>query len=602
MTAVDLTRSLQEAVLAHQQGRLEQAEAGYRQVLTQQPQAVDAWRLLGLLMLARGRWAEATPILEQSLRLKPAQADAWHGLGEAREEQGQWPEAELGYRQAAQLQPGWAQAHYNQARALRQLGHGPAAHQAVQRSLKLQPQFVPAWQLQALLEQDAGDLAAALHSLDQALRLAPDKAALHHNHAVVLQRLHRHRDALLAHEQALRLGLNVADAHYNHGNTLQSLGRSGDAAHAYRRALALDPQHALALCDLAKLRFSQGEAEFLSELEAAEQAAPQSAVATGLRAQLLLKAERPEEAAAAYRLACQRSPQSPAYFDGLGQALCQLGHFDEALQAHRQALALNPRDPHLHNHLARTLLAAGQPAAAAEQAQTALALAPDDQLSVALLGLAWRLLGDPREAWLNDHARLVQVLDLPTPPGWPDSASFHQALTEELTQLHTDREAPVDQTLRHGTQTRDNLLDQDWPRVQALKPLLQAAIDRYIAALPVDAQHPFLSRRSERGWHFTDSWSSRLRSSGFHTNHVHGHGWISACYYVALPEAVQDRTQQQGWIKFGEPDLDLGLPPIRLEQPRVGRLVLFPSCFWHGTTPFHDSEPRLTIAFDVKPA
>jgi len=37
-------------------------------------------------------------------------------------------------------------------------------------------------------------------------------------------------------------------------------------------------------------------------------------------------------------------------------------------------------------------------------------------------------------------------------------------------------------------------------------------------------------------------------------------------------------------------------------QPRVGRLVLFPSMFWHGTTPFDDAQARLTIAFDAVPA
>jgi hypothetical protein len=36
-------------------------------------------------------------------------------------------------------------------------------------------------------------------------------------------------------------------------------------------------------------------------------------------------------------------------------------------------------------------------------------------------------------------------------------------------------------------------------------------------------------------------------------------------------------------------------------QPRPGRLVLFPSYLWHGTTPLECAEPRLTIAFDAVP-
>jgi len=600
MKPQDPARLLHQSVQAHQQGRLDIAEAGYRQVLQQLANQPDAWRLLGQLQLAQTRWAEAAASLSQSIRARPQQAEAWHALGEAQEELQHLAEAEASYRRAGELRPGWPEAHYNQARLLRMLEQTEPARLALKRSLDLNPSAVAAWQLRALLEQDAGELVTALKSLDQALHLAPERAAFHHNRAVLLQRLHRHAEALAAHERALGLGLQVADAHYNHGNTLQSLGRSAAAAAAYRQALKLDGQHGLALYDLARLRYSQGEPDFLAELDAAETAAPQSALAPGLKAQLLLKAERPSEAADAYARACRLAPQSCAYFDGLGQALSRLGRHEDALQAQQHALQLNPSDANTRSNLARSLLAAGRAAEAAAMAEQALRHRPDDQLAVALLGLAWRLLGDPREAWLNDYGSLVQVFDLPAPPGWAGMTEFNQALTAELNALHTDREAPVDQTLRHGTQTHDNLLDQAWPRVAELKPVLSAAIRRYIAGLPEDSSHPFLQQRSA-DWHFTDSWSSRLRSSGFHTNHVHGHGWISACYYVALPEATVDAEAQAGWIKFGQPDLDLGLAPQRLEQPRVGRLVLFPSCFWHGTTPFVDVQPRLTIAFDVKP-
>jgi hypothetical protein len=74
-------------------------------------------------------------------------------------------------------------------------------------------------------------------------------------------------------------------------------------------------------------------------------------------------------------------------------------------------------------------------------------------------------------------------------------------------------------------------------------------------------------------------------------------------YYVALPDAVQDEKEQQGWIKFGEPPFEIGLKHAirRSVQPVPGRLVLFPSYMWHGTVPFHSGDPRLTIAFDVVP-
>jgi uncharacterized protein (TIGR02466 family) len=141
--------------------------------------------------------------------------------------------------------------------------------------------------------------------------------------------------------------------------------------------------------------------------------------------------------------------------------------------------------------------------------------------------------------------------------------------------------------------------------VDLLKARIAEAVDDYIRQLPVDAAHPFLSRRTA-GWRFTDSWSSRLARQGFHTDHVHPHGWVSSAYYVQVPPGVADAAQRRGWIQFGRPDLPLpGVPADalvrRMEAPVPGRLVLFPSMLWHGTTPFDDDAVRMTIAFDVVP-
>ncbi len=89
---------------------------------------------------------------------------------------------------------------------------------------------------------------------------------------------------------------------------------------------------------------------------------------------------------------------------------------------------------------------------------------------------------------------------------------------------------------------------------------------RYIAELGEDPAHPLLSRRA-RDFRYAGSWSSRLRDCGFHVNHIHHEGWISSCYYVALPDAVKDESARQGWIKFGEPALEVALERTRSGAP-----------------------------------
>jgi hypothetical protein len=44
-----------------------------------------------------------------------------------------------------------------------------------------------------------------------------------------------------------------------------------------------------------------------------------------------------------------------------------------------------------------------------------------------------------------------------------------------------------------------------------------------------------------------------------------------------------------------------GSDVARYVQPHPGRLVLFPSYFWHGTVPIQGPDARLTIAFDAVP-
>lgn len=605
---------LQLGLRARAEGRHSQAHAAFNEVLHQQPGQPDALHLLAELAQSQGQLAAAEALLVSLLQQHPHRAQAWFRLGDVQEDLGRISDAEQSFGQAAKLKPDHAEALYNRARLLHQLHRSAEAAGSLEETLKLSTP-TPALraqmlQLLALLLDEGGQLQQALGTLDQALLLAPERAALHHNRAVLLQRLAQSTQALTAHDRALALGLDAAHAHYNRGNSLQGLGRSEEALTAYRNALAREPQHDLALYDIARLRWRLGDAGFTEELDAAALAAPHSATALGIKGRLLLRAGRHAEATLAYTAAAGLGNNVAGYFDGLGQALSRLGRFEEALAAHRRAVELAPLQTSTHISLASSLLQAADASAACEAAQAAVELDPLDQQAWAILGLAWRAKGDHREAWLNDYGNQVQVYDLEPPDGWASSEAFNLALAKELTQRHTDAQAPIDQTLRHGSQTLGDIFDQDLPLVNQLKGRIKQAVNRYLihlSALPEDPRHPLRSR-VRADWRFTDSWSSRLRSGGFHTNHVHSHGWISSCYYVAVPPAVTQGPQSEdagpGWITFGVPDITVpgcvfGIK--RAEKPRAGRLVLFPSFMWHGTVPFADPHARLTVAFDVVP-
>ena len=209
---------------------------------------------------------------------------------------------------------------------------------------------------------------------------------------------------------------------------------------------------------------------------------------------------------------------------------------------------------------------------------------------------------DGRDEAINGYDTLVRSFDLEPPQGFSSMESFNAELNASLDRLHPKSREFIDQSLRGGTQTPGHLFPAGLPLVTLLKQRIDEAVARYIAELGEDTVHPLLSRRG-RNFRYAGSWSSRLADSGYHFNHIHPDGWISSCYYVSLPDAVKDETAMQGWIKFGEPAVDVVLknPVRRTIQPVAGRLVLFPSYMWHGTVPFHDRQARTTIAFDVVP-
>ena len=105
-----------------------------------------------------------------------------------------------------------------------------------------------------------------------------------------------------------------------------------------------------------------------------------------------------------------------------------------------------------------------------------------------------------------------------------------------------------------------------------------------------DPDHPLFGRSGD-GFRYWGSWSTRLGDCGFHTNHVHPRGWISSAYYVALPDAVRDEEDRQGWIKFGEPSFDAGFarshPARRPTRAGAAGAVSILYVARHNAVPLH---------------
>jgi tetratricopeptide (TPR) repeat protein len=465
-------------------------------------------------------------------------------------------------------------------------GREEAALEMLAAARAAHPNDARLWHVGGLLHRAAGDLAPALVCCARAAQLWPSDFGVAHLHARVA--LDAGLPAVALYEKTLRIGqddpalLGLIEAIQAEQGTAAAIARLDGL-------LARDPGWIPAHTYLARLRCLAGEHDRMTDsFERALAATPRDVFLWRELIITLLNAGRFEAVLDAISRARAAAGPHPT-FDA-NEAVCvdNSGAYERAERLFAPLADVDEVD--LIVHRARNQFRLGRP----EQAAALLEpkLASDAPLVAHYLSLAWRLTGDSRWDWLEGDDRLVGIYDLDVPD--------LDGLAAHLRSLHRSSHEPPEQSVRGGTQSDGQLLTRIEPEIQTLRRLLTAAVERHIAQLPApDPAHPTLGKSRAGPVRFAGSWSVRLTDGGHHSNHFHPEGWLSSAFYVALPHAA---AGHEGWLKLGglQGELGLDLPPMRLIEPRPGRLVLFPSTMWHGTVPFTAGE-RLTAAFDVAP-
>jgi tetratricopeptide (TPR) repeat protein len=504
---------------------------------------------------------------------------------------------------AIQLKPNYPEAFYNLGLVLRDLGLVTDALDAQRRAVAQNPRYLDALVQLGFLWNAVGNTREALNALDRAIAIDNRSFDAHYYRSTVLTELGRLDDAIGAINQALAIRPDSPEALHALGNTLTRAHREDEALKQYEKALELRPSFLEAHRDYNALAWQMGRTDLnLKSYAAAREKIGDTPDLLLAEANQRLRHEEGEAAEKLLRRAHEAAPQRGDITNALARALTMQKRFDESVLLFQHLLRTEPKAVYNHRDMAIALLQMGEAKEAARILEEARELLPHDQLILAHLALAWREIGDSRLNHLVDLEKYVGVYDIEPPAGFNDVESFNRALSEDLVGLHTRHVEPFDQTLRGGTQTPGYLFDHRTRALEGVREKIREAVADYVRKLPFDANHPLLGRKAE-SFDYATAWSCQLRSSGYHTNHVHPEGWISSAYYASLPDVVSEGSGEQGWIKFGESNIGLGERdrPERTVKPGVGKLVLFPSYYWHGTVPFTSDDMRLTIAFDVTP-
>lgn len=583
----DLNQLVRQAEADFAAGRHREARVLLEEVLRSVPGQPAILHLYGLVLSRLGDGAGAKRALTAAYRASPGDPQIANSLGNLLDRIGE-PEAALAaYEAAIRSRPDFTPSHLNRVTTLDALGRYAEARQALAHLVQTTEPTADMLVAGASIERNSGDLAGAAQRLDVALQLDPAHGIARRGRARLSLEMGepeaaaRYRAALAAEPDRRELLLDYVAVAETVGERQATLARIA-------AMLLNDPGWLDGHRTLSKARREDGEFDPTANLETALTVRPRDGELWKVYVEQLGRADD-HAGAAEVCLRAERATGDPAFAVGAVSYLSAAGEIDaaDALTARLPAGSIAP------GALAKHALRKRDPAAAEPLLAAAIDLNPDDIEAWALRGIVWQMLGDTRSEWLNGQDGLVGITSLDVGEG--DIA----AIAGRLRAIHATARQRIGQSVRGGTQTADNLFDRREPEVVHLRGLIGAAIARHVAGMPpADPAHPILRHR-DGPLAFAGSWSIRLTGGGFHVQHIHPRGVLSAASYWAVPEP-EPRDPHAGWLELGGAPayLALDLEPRQRIEPKAGRLVLFPSTLHHGTRPFPAGE-RMSVAFDI---
>ena len=191
-----MTITIQQAVTKHNEGKLEEAERLYREILKIEPTLFEIHNNLGVISCKTNRPEEAEASYKKAIELNPSYAAAYFNLGDLLSGLKRFDEAKIKYKIAIKLKPNFIEAHNN-------LGN---------------------------IQKELGKLDEAENSYKKAIEFKPDYEAAHYNLGNLLKKLSRFEEAEASYKKAIELKPDYVEARYNLGITLHTLKQYKKAA------------------------------------------------------------------------------------------------------------------------------------------------------------------------------------------------------------------------------------------------------------------------------------------------------------------------------------------------------------------------------------
>ncbi len=250
------------ALQSLQVGRLDEAEARFREILARQPQHADTLNNIGLLNYQKGNFNRANEYLSKAIAVDASNPLYVNNLGLVRKAEGRLDEAVACYRRAIELWPGYPEAHFNLGVTLQDQGKLDEAAEAYIKATRLKPDYTKAHHNLATVLMKQDRLEEAVQCYTEALSGAgPQMAEIHNNLGNVLRKPGRPTGATDELRKSIALKPGYGEGYYNLGIALLLQGQIAEARDCFREVLTRDPQDALGYSGLGDVHAAEGRHE-----------------------------------------------------------------------------------------------------------------------------------------------------------------------------------------------------------------------------------------------------------------------------------------------------------------------------------------------------
>lgn len=192
---VDSETILMKASLAHREGRLAEAENGYREVLKRTPDWGQVLNALGTVYLDWDQPDKAKQTFMEAAALQPLNVPACYNLAMLQQRENDHQGAIVLYKEMLEAQPDFGQAWNNLGIAYRETMNPDEALSCFQKAVEFAPEMAEAWNNLGVAQDEFNMVEDAATSYGRAIELRPEYTSAHFNLGMSLQKLKRFEEA-----------------------------------------------------------------------------------------------------------------------------------------------------------------------------------------------------------------------------------------------------------------------------------------------------------------------------------------------------------------------------------------------------------------------